>query len=98
MYVVTVFSRSIQAGEQIVLVDTGKDMELNSYFHHPFSAYTVSNLLEDIKLMYRRAGLEGNGVVFEFNDKNIKDEIFLDYINNILMGGMVGCLIILVNY
>ncbi|VDK25556.1 unnamed protein product [Taenia asiatica] len=53
------------------------------------SVYTVTNLLEDIKLIYRRAGMEGRGTVFQFNDTNIKDEIFLDHINNILMGGMV---------
>ena len=40
--------------------------------------------------MYRQAGLEGNGVVFRFSESNIKDEAFLDYINNILMGGMVS--------
>ncbi|VDM33429.1 unnamed protein product [Hydatigera taeniaeformis] len=53
------------------------------------SVYTVMNLLEDIKMIYRRAGMEGKGIVFQFNDANIKDEIFLDHINNILMGGMV---------
>ncbi|EUB61781.1 Dynein heavy chain 5, axonemal [Echinococcus granulosus] len=52
-------------------------------------AYTMTNLLEDIKLIYRRAGMEGKGIVFQFNDTNVKDEIFLDHINNILMGGMV---------
>lgn len=52
--------------------------------------YTVTNLLDDIKLIYQRAGMEGKGIVFQFNDTNVKDEIFLDHINNILMGGMVS--------
>ncbi|VDL90310.1 unnamed protein product [Schistocephalus solidus] len=54
------------------------------------SVYTTANLVEDLKALYRLAGMSGHGVTFLFVENNIKNEIFLDYINNILMGGQVS--------
>jgi dynein heavy chain len=52
--------------------------------------YGVPNLLEDLKTLYKTAAFKPNPVAFLITEADIKDESFLEYINQVLSTGEVA--------
>lgn len=55
-------------------------------------SYSVNEWREDLRTVLRKAGCDGTPTVFLFSDNQLKDESFLEDINNILnMGEVCTC-------
>merc|ERR1719261_2428223 len=70
---------------------------LSSYIANAFcfqitltKTYNTSSLMEDLRTMYRSAGHQRKPTVFLFTESEIKDEIFLELVNSVLMTGEVA--------
>ncbi|CAL8466541.1 g6077 [Coccomyxa elongata] len=55
--------------------------------------YNTANLFEDLKNLCKIAGVKGQPVAFIFTDAEVKEEGFLEYINQLLMTGEVAGLL-----
>jgi len=53
------------------------------------STYSVNDLKEDLKIMYTKAGLKEEGVMFLLTDSQITNERFLIFLNDLLASGNV---------
>lgn len=51
--------------------------------------YNKSSFLEDMQVLYRSAGHQRKPTTFLFTESEIKDEVFLEYINSVLMTGEI---------
>ena len=55
----------------------------------PTRGYGPSNFLDDLKALYRLAGVKGQAVAFILADGDIRDEAFLEYVNQVMGTGDV---------
>ena len=53
------------------------------------STYSINDLKDDLKAMYNRAGVKGEGVLFLLTDSQITNERFLVFINDLLASGNI---------
>lgn len=101
MHICRIHRTIVQPRGNMMLVGVGGSgrsslCRLSSYIGNMITAtieitknYRMIEFREDIKKLYLTCGCENKQTVFMFNDTQIKDEGFLEDINNILSSGVV---------
>ena len=56
----------------------------------PGRNYTVNDLLNDLRELYRKTGVSNKPTTFIFTDNEVKEEGFLEFINNIITTGEIA--------
>ena len=56
----------------------------------PGRNYTTNDFLNDLRELYRRAGVTNKPTTFIFTDNEVKEEGFLEFINNIITTGEIA--------
>ena len=56
----------------------------------PGRSYSTNDFLADLRELYRRAGVLNKPTTFIFTDNEVKEESFLEFINNILTTGEIA--------
>ena len=54
--------------------------------------YSITDLDVDLRRIYRLAGIQEKGISFLFTDNDVKEEIFLERLNNLLTMGEIPSL------
>lgn len=54
-----------------------------------FRQYNKNSFLEDMQTLYRSAGHQRKPTTFLFTESEIKDEVFLEFVNSVLMTGEI---------
>ncbi|KAK8898529.1 Dynein heavy chain 5, axonemal [Tritrichomonas musculus] len=64
----------------------------------PGRAYSTNDFLADLRELYKKAGVHNKATTFIFTDNEVKEESFLEFINNILTTGEIANLFSRDNY
>ncbi|OHT09327.1 Dynein heavy chain family protein [Tritrichomonas foetus] len=64
----------------------------------PGRSYSTNDFLADLRELYRRAGVLNKPITFIFTDNEVKEESFLEYVNNMLTTGEIANLFTRDNY